>query len=103
MAFTVTPTSGAAPYTFEATFFNKMRINTGRYTLFLRSTDMVGSCPPMGNSTNLAAGASQLLANGILISNANVSNGSCRTFTLSITDNVDSSVISSATISISNV
>lgn len=103
MAFTVAPTSGEAPYTFEASFEAGANLNTDRYTLLLNSSEASGSCPALGSSTPLVAGASQLLASGVYISNASVLTGFCRAYTLSVRDNVLGTSISSETLTISNV
>ena len=103
MAFSVTPTSGAQPYTFEADLENKAKIDNDRYVMTLRSTTTVGSCPAVGAGTNLQTGVDELIANGVYVNTQSVPDGSCRTTTLQISDNFLGVVVSSKSVNISNV
>lgn len=103
MAFDVTPADGAGPYNFTATIASAMFIDNEEYSISLRSSEAVGSCPAQGTSTPSAAGAAALLTNGVFVTTASVPIGSCRSYTLSIRDIVNDTVISSETVQISNI
>lgn len=103
MAFSVTPTSGDAPYTFTAQISDAVNIDGGRYTLLFQSTTAVGSCPPLGSSTNVPGGVDALLATGQSTDTVDVPAGSCRTYTLRIRDNELGTYISSENVQVSNV
>lgn len=87
MAFTVTPTSGAVPFLYQAQFGNKSNIDGINYALSYRVNTSVGSCPPVENAgTNQAQVASDLLEFGEHTQTmGNIPAGSCRTGSLIIT------------------
>lgn len=103
MAFDVTPTSGTSPYTFTAQISDAVNIDNDRYSLLFQSTTAVGSCPPLGSSTNVPDGVAALLATGVATDNIDVPVGSCRTYTLRIRDNELGTYISQQNVQVSNV
>lgn len=103
MAFTVTPTSGAEPYTFNAQFSDAVNIDNVHFSLTIRSSQLVGSCPPIGNGTDRQSAVNALLATGEYVDNEAVPAGSCRAYTAQIINKVTGDPISSETVTVSNV
>lgn len=104
MAFSVTPTSGDAPYNVSITFAEKYLIDNVRYSFTVLSIAVVGSC-----NTDVMAGTPQatlrnsLLTTGTGSAMANVPAGSCRTYSAIITDLSTDTVVSSELITVNNV
>lgn len=103
MAFAVTPTSGAGPYTLTADITNKDSFNYNRYALTLSFTDAVGSCPASGVATVLVSGAVNLLESGSFAHPLVVATGSCRTYTLRVRDLVTGSIVQFMNVTVNNV
>lgn len=103
MAFSVTPTSGEAPYTFTAEFNNQKLIDGVRYILQFRYSEGVGLCPSLGISNNIFVGIAPLLETGSYVTNAVIPIGSCRAYTLSIKDNVNNVTYNNVTVTVDNV
>ena len=80
-----------------------MNIDDKRYIASLRSTSSVGSCPSVGAEIDQAVALSSLLADGVFVLDTNIGENRCVTFTLSLTDSLLGSVISSENVQISNV
>ena len=104
MAFSVSPTSGSAPYVLEADFENRLGFDTGTYGLFVYATTTAGSCPPLVTTgTNIDAAATALLDVGSYSTTTTVPAGSCRTFSLVIKNLATSDVVGSSIVSVSNL
>lgn len=104
MAFTVTPTSGDAPYLLEAVFSNSVLIDNVNFSLSVKYTSSVGSCPAEGSNQELAPSQIQsLLNNGSFNHFSAVSAGSCRTYTLTIKNIASDDVVDSYSVSVDNV
>lgn len=105
MAFTVTPTSGAAPYILSADIINTGNIDGVNYVAAVFSSQSIGSCPSVGETTPLATSRlNTLLSVGSVDANViTVPAGSCRTFTLSITRLSDNVVVDSSSVSVDNL
>lgn len=105
MAFDVTPTSGASPYEFTASFLNKDTFATGLYVLEYRTATSVGNCPASAmTGTSNPAAANQLLATGSYTAiGGDVPAGSCRTYGLYIRLASDNSVVSSSLVNVNNI
>ena len=104
MAFDVTPTSGEGPYTFTASYANKLGFDLGLYVTEFRTATNAGSCP-LSNAvtTNTQPPADELLATGVTISSANVPSGSCRRYVNLIRRVSDGVVVSQMFVNIDNV
>lgn len=105
MAFTVTPTSGSAPYLFEAEILNSVAIDLGVYSAhFYGSTD-IGSCPSPTTSGTDQQNIAQALVN--VGSYQQVGNsvpaGSCRVHNLVIREIATGNIVASSSLSIDNV
>ena len=105
MAFAVTPTSGEGPFTYTASFANKLGFDLGLYSLEFRGGSAVGSCPASGISgTNVVAAVNSLLETGSWLSSGTViPPGSCRTTSLIIRLVADGSIIEESLAQINNV
>lgn len=105
MAFTVTPTSGAAPYLFEADFLNKDTFNTGLYVLEFRTSTSASQCPTSALEGNLnATAAIRILNDGVYTSSGmDVPSGVCRAYGLYVRLVSDNSVVSSSVVNIDNL
>lgn len=104
MAFSVTPTSGDAPYTLSASFVDTTYIDGVNYRVRVQSSVSVGSCPSIGTSEPLGVSqVNQLVVSGSTITNPVVPAGSCRTFTLDILRLSDNSVVDSSSVSVDNI
>ena len=103
MAFSVTPTSGAAPYFFTADIDNAFLINGVDYVATVRRSGQSGSCPPAGVGTQLDQNFVDSLINGETVSvEDSVPVGDCRAYTLRIL-RVDGLVeIASSTVHVDN-
>ena len=104
MAFSVTPTSGTAPYTLTATFAETLGFDTGDYLLRVYSQTLVGSCPSTaypGGSQSVPI-ATSLLATGSAESSTSVPDGSCRVFTAGVFTNAGE-LVSESSITVSNL
>ena len=87
MAFSVSPTSGAGPYTVSADFLNAVEIDGIRYQLEFRQQLLSGSCfTDVATSQNNQVVVDSLLSTGSYILQTPVSAGACRTLSLIIRD-----------------
>lgn len=103
MAFDVTPTSGASPYEYSASFVNGKNIDDTHYVLEFRNSTAVGSCPVSGSGADQPGVAESILATGSFVQLGNsVPSGSCRTSSLVIIDLSTGSVIDESAINIDN-
>lgn len=100
MAFTVTPTSGAQPYTFLANISNKIWFNHG-YTLVFSNASANNTCPaPSAEKTPDSSISGALLANSVYIENSTVPTGTCSRFWLQIFNSLGEEVeVKSVTVS----
>lgn len=82
----MTPTSGDAPYLYEAQFNNAHLLNGTDFELLFRERTVVGSCPSFGNvGAERPQAASDLLQNGEYTDpSGTVPVGSCRASSLVI-------------------
>lgn len=105
MAFTVTPTSGSAPYLFEAEILNSVGIDWGLYNAHLYADVATGSCPaPRVAGTDQQAAAMSLVNTGeYLLPGNSVPSGDCRVYNLVIRDTMTGDIIDSSDVSIDNV
>lgn len=104
MAFTVTPTAGAGPYTFTAVFENKESLNADLYSLEIRPRTNVGNCPTPATSGTRASGAeAQMLANNSYIATTAVPLGSCLVSTIVIRNTITDEIVSQASASVNNL
>lgn len=102
VAFNVTPTSGAEPYTFSAEFLNKESFAYG-YALNLYTSGVgATSCPSPDITTSPTGGASLLLRDGFFVREQSVDDLTCRTFKLVIV-NQSNEVVDMQYVSISNL
>lgn len=104
MAFTVSPTSGAAPYVLTADISDKESLFWDRYALELRTRSSSGSCatPIMTSPPNNVIGAA-LLESGTSTLVADVPIGSCQVFSLVIRDLETDLIISQEVAQVSNL
>lgn len=102
--FNVTPTSGAAPYTFTASFLNAESFSLGFKLRFSLSDATAGSCPLPETASNVLPIASEALLNtGVYVSTVGtVPSGSCSIYVLAILDS-DNNVIQSVDVTVNNV
>lgn len=104
MAFTVTPTSGDAPYILSADIADKVNIDGVNYALEVRPNTTIGSClvgiSTDPSNTNIVQ---SLLATDSYMVSGNVNVGSCRTYSLIIRDLRTDTIISSENAVIDNV
>lgn len=85
MAFDVTPTSGAAPYTLTASFANEESFSLGYALRFTASDDIVGTCPSPNSATSVFPSvASLLLESGSAVRSDSVPQGACRVYKLEV-------------------
>lgn len=105
MAFSVTPTSGEAPYFLSAAFDNKTYIDGVNFIASVRSSSLVGSCPLVGTANPLGVQRmQQLLASGSVDSGyTSVASGSCLAITLSVSRVSDGVVVAASTVTVDNV
>ncbi len=105
MAFSVTPTSGNAPYVFTANISNKANLMPGYYSLEFRGVGAVGSCPSDGiPGNNIPLAVEQIMAtNSYTQVSPNVMPGACRVSTLIIRDLKTNSIVSQSTVQVSNL
>lgn len=106
MAFTVTPTSGAVPYLFEAVFSNKASIIAGNYSVhFYSSVNTVGSCPspPVAGTDQQNVVNSLLNTGSYTLASNGVPEGNCRVFNLVIREVSSGNIVDSSSVSIDNV
>lgn len=104
MAFTVTPTAGAGPYTFTAAFENKESLNADLYSLEIRPRTNVGSCPAPATSGTRASGAeSQVLQFDSYTTTNEVPAGSCLVSTIVIRNTITDEIVSQASASVNNL
>lgn len=100
MAFSVSPTSGANPYTLSISFLNKSSFGLG-YSFTVAQATASSSCPAVAlNQSALIRDA--LLENGVYVVTTSVANGSCQTFTARIL-NPAGEVIETQSINVSNI
>ena len=105
MAFTVTPTSGSAPYLFEAEILNSVGIDWGLYTAHLYADVATGSCPaPRTQGTDQQAAAMSLVNTGeYLLPSNSVPSGDCRVYNFVIREVASGDIVASSDVSIDNV
>lgn len=105
MAFTVTPTSGDAPYSLSATVDNSVNVDGVNYVASVTTEHAMGSCPLSGAGTPLTPTIVNSLINGeTVVSGApTVTAGRCRTYTLAITRLSDNVVVDSADAFVDNI
>lgn len=105
MAFTVTPTSGAVPFLYEAQFSNKFLINGNDYALSYRVQTTVGSCaPPADTGATQNNVAEALLKYGQYTQTmGTIPEGSCRTGTLVLKHVSSGVVVQMAAVNIDNL
>ena len=104
MAFTVTPTSGSAPYLFEAEFDGVGSFGHGYRAELRFSAPTAGSCPPAANATNPVTGAGAELVNtgSYLRTTGSVPAGNCNVYRLVVLDDTNT-IISSSMVNIDNL
>lgn len=102
MALSITPTSGAGPYTMTIDLVNKSLIDDVQYALEARLQDSVGSCVVPGGP-DVPVVSSALLNNGFYVRTPTVQAGNCVTYKVDIVDLATSAVISTQSVSIDNV
>lgn len=103
MAFTVTPTSGDAPYVYNVSFENAGNFGS-EYSFEYANVMNVGECATDYTlGTNLPATAATLLATGTSSSGTSVPSGSCRSAFARIRRLSDNVVISGSIANIDNV
>lgn len=104
MAFSVTPSSGAAPYTLTASFTNSKSVTGSTYIGELRGSSSSTGCPAAGTGmVNDVVGVAELLANGVYVSPVpSIGENSCRTFTFYIKD-ANGVVVSQASANVNNL
>lgn len=104
MAFTVTPTSGSAPYVFTAEFSAKESLFSDLYVLEVRPRTSAGSCPGPATSGSRSSGAEQSI---LLYDNytvlTSVPAGSCLGTTIVIREIASDTIVSQATAQVSNL
>lgn len=102
-ALTVTPSSGAQPYLFEATFNERHLIDSSRYILRFRFSSGVGTCPAKGVGTGVDGAVDSFLATDSFLYTTTISEGNCRIFTLSVIDTLTESEVSFKSATINNI
>lgn len=105
MAFTVTPTSGPAPYLFEADVLNQSPIAWDFFSAHFYTVTGAGSCPaPSSSGTDNQIAAQGLVNNGVYApSGGTIPSGSCGVFNLVIRDIASGDVVDSSFVAIDNV
>lgn len=104
MAFDVTPTSGAGPYTFTASYVDTLGIELGLYVTEFRSTTAAGLCPgPESSGTNSPASALDLLNTGTVVLTSSVPAGSCRRFVNLVRRVSDNVIVSEMDVYVDNI
>ena len=105
MAFTVTPTSGAAPYSLSAIVDNKENIDGISYVASVWTSVATGTCPLTGTATPVnVVLVDQLINSGtVILPYVSVDPGTCRTFTLRIMRAKTNVVIASSNATVDNV
>mgnify|MGYP001143772445 CR=1 FL=1 len=104
MAFSVTPTSGVAPYQFNVEIDNVGEIDNVSFVAEFRQAGQTCSCPISGMSgTNISSAANALVSNGVYASGTSVSSGQCRAYTFFIKRLADDVIVSESTVFVSNV
>ena len=105
MAFTVTPSSGSAPYLYEAEFSNRFGLDAGFYSAHIYADVAVGSCPaPRTAGTDQQSFAQALVSTGEYLQTVNsVPAGSCRVYNLVIRDKTSGDIVASSPVTIDNV
>lgn len=94
MAFDVTPSSGAGPYTLTASFANASLLDGVTYALELRASIQDVSCNTgMSEGTNQPGAVQSLLDTGSHVAEQPVNPTLCRTYSLIIRDVVNNTVI----------
>lgn len=104
MAFTVTPTSGAGPYTYTSEITNKEQFAAGFFRLEFASLTSTTSCP-----TDFAGGAVNQVASDALLNTDEYTRptaipaGSCNTAVLRVVRIADNVIIDYVLASINNI
>lgn len=101
MAFSVTPTSGASPYTLTIDFANKDLIDGVRFGFQVRSATRSGACEVPDNPPSVPVG-NTLFKNGIYVNDVDVPAGSCRVWKAEIVNLDTSEIISTQSVSVDN-
>lgn len=102
MALSVTPTSGASPYTFTIEFYEKQLIDGVRYGLEARTVNAAGRCEIPDSEPNVPI-ANALLADDSYIRNSDVNEGNCFTLKVDIVNLDTSEVVSTRSVNVDNV
>lgn len=103
-AFSVTPTSGSAPYLYTASFENAQNIDFVNYGLEFRSGTSSDACPTGVQSGSSAMSAAvQLVTTGEFSTPNSVPSGSCRTVSLILRDLTSGDIITSMNVQIDNL
>lgn len=102
MALSVTPTSGAGPYTFTIDLYDGQLIDGVRFGLEARTVNAAGRCEIPDGANNVPV-ANALLDTGIYVRSSEVSEGNCFTLKVDVVDLATSEVISTKTANIDNV
>lgn len=104
MAFDVTPTSGAGPYTFSIDFLNKESLDANLYEFEARPRTATGSCPAPATTGSRSTGAENaFLMNDEYVTLTDVAPGSCFVVTVLIRNTQTGDVVSQASANVDNV
>ena len=104
MAFTVTPTSGEAPYILAVELADDEFLDGVHYMATVAHTTSSGSCPLKGTVSKFSAVAvNGFITNGTYEAMGDVPPGSCRTYTMEIIRLKDNAVIASSNVYVDNV
>lgn len=104
MAFQVTPTSGAGPFTYTAQLANTLGLDVGLYVAEVRALTSVGACPSdVLSAPNNENFANALVNNGTNVSSIEVPSGSCRRTTFLLRRLSDNEIVSQLSVNIDNV
>ena len=104
MAFDVTPTSGAGPYTATAIINDAYLIDGVNYYAELRTSISEGVCPTQGQASPVdQAIVNQLIMDGSAVLTNLVADGSCRAYSFRLRRVDDDVVVSSSTAFVDNV
>ena len=103
MAFTVTPTSGVAPYVLYLELSDKVGIDQGFYYATFKSSPSANPCPLIDTGNQNSQIASQLIDTGSAVVTGTVEPGLCRTYTFAIRDSATNAIISQQAVSVSNI
>ena len=102
MALTVTPTSGAAPYTLEIDLAHKNRIDGVEYELVARQQLGTGMCNVPTNTPNEVI-RNALLTDGVYVRTNGVGNNQCLVFKVDIVYLPTDEIISTQSVTVDNL